>query len=301
VAAVIGLDTEDKTRNTEILDGAIFRTYIIIQEGSNLDEAIIIQEPVIGKPSKGQGRVPSFSSKSYAISDYGAADTFYAAGFYEAPSSDVTLTIGGTVTQTLGTANKGEGAHIFVVFSGGGDASLTLTASGTSITDAGVRTTSDSEVLATGVQTTNTYLETTRKWLGQPTLTLTGTTGSYTFNYGFAKYEDFGNRDFTATDFEMVALAGNTASDMNVELLHHSDSGWTYSASSFVPGGTVICSMETDYSTDDGIVGEENFAYKRSNLSTDVVGSGSEGVLARITQSTNNAIRYGTVHIGVLI
>lgn len=303
VAAIIGLDIEDKVRNTEILDGAIFRTYIIVQQGStNLNEAIIVQEPVVGKPSKGQGRVPGFTSKSYAISDYGSTDTFYTAGFYEAPTAAANLTIGATTTQTLGTANKGEGAHAFAVFDGLTDSGLTLTVSGTSITDTGVRTTSDSEVLVNEtIPAEDAYLETTKKWLGQITYTLTGSSGTMSFNYGFSKYEDFGNRDFTATDFEITALAGNTASDMNVELLYHSSNGWSYNLTGFVPGGNVICSMETDYSTDDGIVGEENFAYKRSNLSTDVEGSGQEGVLVRLTQTTNNAIRYGTVHIGVLI
>jgi hypothetical protein len=302
VAAVIGLDTESKVRNTEILDGAIFRTYLLIQEGmTNLDEAIIIQEPVTGLPSKGQGRVPTFNSRSYAISDYGANDNFYAAGFYEAPAADTTLTIGGTTTQTLGTSGKAEAAHAFAVFNGGGDASLTLTVSGTSITDTGVRTTSDSEVLATGTQLTDVYYETTKKWLGQVTYTLTGTTGSYTFNYGFAKYEDFGNRDFTVTDFEIVAYTSNTATNMDVELLYHSSTGWTYHATAFVPGGNTICDMATDYSTDRGIGSEEYFSYKRSNLSTDVVGGVSEGVLVRLTQTTNNAIRYGTIQIGVLM
>jgi hypothetical protein len=303
-ASTIGLYEEAKVRNDEILDGAVFRSYLIVQEGmTSLDEAIIIQEPLVNKPQLGQGRVPSFVNRSYAISDYGSNDTFYAAGFYEAPVADVTLTIGGTVTQTLGTASKAEGAHAFCVASGAGGTDLVLTVSGTSITDGGVRTTSDSEVIVadTDQATTDQYFETTKKWLGQITYTLTGTSGSFTFNYGFAKYEDFGNRDFTATDFEIVGLCNLAANDLNVELLHHQSTGWTYHATAFVPGSTAICDMATDYSTDQDIEASEYFAYKRSNLSTDVDGSGSEGVLVRMDESTNNSIRYGTIQIGVLI
>jgi hypothetical protein len=299
--AIIGLYEEAKVRNDEILDGAIFRSYYIIQEGStNFDDAIIIQEPLITKPSLGQGRVPNFINKSYTLGDYGSADENYIAGYYEASTTDVTLTIGGTTTQTFGTANKAEAAHAFVVFNAGGDASLTLTVSGTSITDLGVRTTGDSEVIATGIQLADVYAETSKKWLGQITYTLTGTTGNYDFNYGYAKYEDFGNRDFTVTDFEVVGKSGNTASNLDIELLAHDSEGWTYAATGFQPGGTVICQMSTDYSTDTGQVNEEYFAFKRTNLNSDIEGSGSEGVIVRFTQTTNNAIRYADVHIGVL-
>jgi hypothetical protein len=144
------------------------------------------------------------------------------------------------------------------------------------------------------------YYETTKKWLGQITYTLTGTTGSYTFNYGFAKYEDFGNRDFTVSDFEIVGLAGATASSLDVELLHHQATGWTYHATAFVPGSSTICDMATDYSGDTSLVSDEYFAYKRASLSTVVDGSGSEGVLVRMTQTTNNAIKYATIQLGVL-
>jgi hypothetical protein len=99
----------------------------------------------------------------------------------------------------------------------------------------------------------------------------------------------------------MVGLCNLNANDLNIELLHHNSSGWTYHATAFSPGGTSICDMATDYSTDQDIEANEYFAYKRSNLSEDISGSSSEGVIVKMTETTNNAIRYGTIQIGVLI
>jgi hypothetical protein len=301
-AAIIGLYEEAKVRNDEILDGAIFRTYVIVQQGTtNLEEAIIIQEPLDTKPTLGQGRVPNIVNKSYSVSDAGSNSEFFTAGFYDYSTTDANLIIGGTTTVTFGTANRAEGAHAFVVFDTGGDPSLTLTVSGTSVDSAGNRTTSDSEVIATGNQTIDSYYETSKKWVGQITYTLTGTTAGYDFNYGMCKYDDFGNRDFTITDFEVTGLCGFNASSNDIELLHHKSTGWSYATTGFVAGNGAICSMATDYSTDTDWDQNENFAYKRVNLSTDITGSGSEGVIVRFTQGANNAIRYANAHIGVLI
>jgi hypothetical protein len=303
-SAIIGLDIEDKVRNTEILDGAIFRTYIIIQEGTtDLDEAVIIQEPVIGKPSRGQGRIPQYIAAPYSMGSNPATDEFYLGGFYEYDSDDVTLTIGGTTTQTFGNANDAKAAHAFCVASGAGGTDLVLTVSGTSISAIGERTTSDSEIIVadTDTATTNAYFETTKKWLGQVTYTLTGTSGSFTFNYGFCAYEDFANRDFRFVDFKIEGLASSTTDDLNVEVLPHVPTGWTYVATGFQAGSTPIIEMSTDYSDDVDITSDGYFRWKRTNLSTLIAGSGSEGIIIRGTQATINAIRYANAQIGVLI
>lgn len=304
VNALAAIDNEQKVRNAEILDGAVFRAYLVVQEGATtLDDAIFRRAQSLTEPTGGEGGNQSFVTKSYAISDYGANDDFYVAGFYEYSTASVTLTIGGTVTQTFDTANKASAAHAFVVASGAGGTDLVLTVSGTSITDNGVRTTSDSEIIVpdTDAAVTDQYFETSKKWLGERAYTLTGTSGSFTFNYGTCKYEDFGNRNFTVTDLEVVGLANANASDLNVELFHHSATGWTYAATGFVAGGDTIVDMATDYGTDRDLLANEYFAYKRANLSEDIDGSASEGAIIKITQTTNNAIRYATAHIGVLI
>jgi hypothetical protein len=303
-SAIIGLDIEDKVRNTEILDGAIFRTYVIIQEGAtNLDEALIIQEPVIGKPSKGQGRVPQYIAAPYSMGSNPGVDEFYLGGFYESDTTDANLSTTGTTTQVFGNAADAKGAHAFAVFNGGGNADLVLTVSGTSITDTGVKTTSDSEVIASGTVLTDYYVETTKKWLGQVTYTIstTGTDGTYDFNYGFAAYEDFANRDFRFVDFKIEGLASSTTADLNFEVLKHSSDGWTYAATGFEAGSTPIISMSTDYGDDVDITSDSYFRWKRVNLSTIINGSSEEGILIRGTQATINAIRYANAQLGVLI
>jgi len=248
--------------------------------------------------------VSATAYKSYAIGDPGTSDDHYLAGFYEAPAADVTLTIGGSVTQTLGTVGNMKAAHAFCVASAAGGTDLVLTVSGTSITDAGVATGADSEVIVadTDTATTDAYYETSKKWLGQVTYTLTGAAGAFTFNYGWAKYEDFGNRDFTVTDLEAVLVANASIADFDLRLLLHSSAGWTYSAAAFSPGGTVIASSLTDQGAGfDNSSADENFAYKRAGLAQSVSGSASEGVVIDIHASVNNAFEFGSVHIGVTL
>ncbi len=236
------------------------------------------------------GGIPAF--KSYTLTDTGTADTHYVAGFYDAPAAAATLTIGGTVTQTYGTAGRAKGGHAFAVASGAGGTDLVLTVTGISITDGGVRNDSDSEVIVadTDTATTDAYYETDKKWLGQVTYTLSGAAGAFTFNYGFTKYEDFGNRDFTVTDFETV-IHGGTVSEtgFDFQLLHHKSAGWTYSAGAFVPGTGAVVSSLTDYSaTNDNLTSNMDAAYKRAGMSTDVAGATAEGIIVKVVTSSNN-------------
>ena len=241
------------------------------------------------------------SFKDYAISDVGLPGVHYLAGFYTAPAAAATLTIGGTVTQTLGIGNI-KCAHAFCVASAAGGTDLVLTVSGASITDAGVLTLTDTEIIVadTDTATTNQYFETNKKWVGQVTYTLTGAAGAFTFNYGFAKYEDYGNRNYTVTDFEMTLHGNASETGFNIELLKHTTTGWTYSAAAFIPGNGAICSSLTDLtSTYDNYINNSNVAYKRANLNTLIAGGGNEGIVVRITTANNNSIAYGTVHVGV--
>lgn len=239
--------------------------------------------------------------------------TYYTHGYYAAPSADANLTQA-SATQTYGTGNQPYGAHAFVVAAAAGTASggtgaVEIEVSGTSITDAGVRTAADTEIVVADIttMTTNGYYETTKKWLGTITYTLknasgsTQTTFAADFNYGFAKYEDYGNKDFTVTDIEVVGKAGANDTGFNIELLHHNDQNWTYHATAFAPGGTVIVSMNTDYSTEQDLTNGQNFAYKRAGLSTAVTGSGLEGVIVRFSTGANNALSISDVHVGVTL
>lgn len=254
--------------------------------------------------------------KSYSFISRGsraAAGTYYIAGYYNAPAADANLSQA-SQTVVLGTANIAYAAHAFLVAGGAGSASggsgnVEVEVSGTSITDAGVRTTSDTEIIVANIASAslNQYFETDKKWLGQITFTLQNATGatqttfSFDFNYGYCKYEDFGNRDFTVTDFEAVGLGGANDSSFNIRLFHHTSTGWTYAATGFVPGGTVLFDMSTIHLTEDQIGNGIPFAFKRAGLSQSINGAGSDGLVVEITTGTNNTIEDMNVHLGFSI
>ena len=249
--------------------------------------------------------IPVF--KSYGFNSRDAANGVnYSAGYYEAPAADTTLS-NASLTQTLGTAVNPYAAHAFAVTAGGATtdgSDLVVTVSGTSITDAGVRTGTDSEVLISGgvAAATDEYFETVKKWVGTVTYTITSTGGA-TFtmdlNYGFCKYEDFGNRSFTLTDFEVIGLCNATDTGFDIELLHHKATGWTYSAAAFVAGSTALAKMTTIHGTESDLTAAKYFAFKRASMTTAIDGSASEGLIVRVTDSVNNSITYMDSHIGV--
>ncbi|HDY67402.1 MAG TPA: hypothetical protein ENH85_06410 [Candidatus Scalindua sp.] len=247
------------------------------------------------------GGTPSF--KSYSLSNPGTAGTFYIGGDYSFAAAHEVLTIGGTVTRTFGTAGQAHGAHAFCVASGAGGTDLVLTVTGVSITEAGVKNDSDTEIIVADADTasTNDYFETTKKWLGQITYTLTGLSGAFTFNYGFVKYEDFGNRNFIVNKFEMTGEARANETGLNIELLHHKSTAFVYHASAFIPNQTALISLATDYGTNNDVASGDAFAYKRTNLATTIAGGGSEGLIIRITTVTNNSINDASAHIGVTL
>lgn len=246
--------------------------------------------------------------KDYTFTSRGiGAGTYYLAGFYDAPAAEAALNQGGT-TVNHGTANIAYGAHAFVVAKGdgaktGGD--LVLTVTGDSVQDDGTLTPGDSQVIVADATlaafATDAYFETSKKWVGTVTFTLSSSGGgafNCSFNYGLAKYEDYGNESFTVRDFETVGLAGQSDAGFNVKLLHHKTTGWTYDVAAFVPGSGSICNI-ADYGANDELQAGEYFAYKRAALGVDVDGDTGEGVLVEITQTANNTIQIMDVHIGV--
>ena len=253
--------------------------------------------------------------KSYSFeSPTGSTGRFYIAGYYEAPAADANLTQAST-TQTLGVANIAHGAHAFVVAGGAGSASGgsgagEVEVSGTSITDKGVRTANDTEIVVADItaESEDAYSETTKKWIGQLTYTLqvaiggTHTTFSFDFNYGFAKYEDYGNTLFNCTDLECVGRGGAADSGFDIILFKHSSTGWDYDASAFVPGGTILAQMSTNYSTEREIADLTEFAYKLDNINAqDIAGNNGEGVVLAIITTANKAVEQMDNHIGISV
>lgn len=298
--AVKSLYTEDKHRNDDILQGAIFRGYIIIQQGvTNLTEAIIVEETTINKPSATSRNTMQYYTKSYAFADYGSSDINYVAGFYEYNTTASSLGLGGTVV--IGTANVAYAARLFIV--SGGPSTGTITISGTSInTTTGVRTALDSEVLVSDLSSAllNNYYETVKVWIGVVTVTKGGS-GTFNFNVGLCKYENFLRSDVLLVDFNIVGKSSAGASNFDVQVIHHQPTGWIYAASGFAsPASHIVCSLLADYVTETALANEEYFSYTRKNLNRSIKGETNEGVIIEITQTTNDVMRYATVQLGVL-
>jgi hypothetical protein len=242
---------------------------------------------------------------SYTLSTRGiSAGTSYAAGYYEFSATDANLSNSGT-TQTMGTANIQYAAHAFAVAGAGGTtdgSDLVLTVSGTSLADDGTRTAADSEVIVADCvgASTDEYFQTTKKWVGQITYTLSssgGSTFSFDFNYGLVKAEDFNAVDFTVKGFQAVGDAGASDSSFDIALLHHTTTGWTYAASGFAPSPTDICRLTTDNGTENQAANGEYFGYKRNNLNTAVSGSGDDGVIIEVTTGQTGTVNLMNLQI----
>ncbi len=254
---------------------------------------------------------PTFLTESASTQGLGANPDIFLFGFYEWAAANAGLSQAGA-TQTFADANVSHASHAFIVTSGPGSAAsgiVEIRVTGTSITDAGTRTTSDSETLIADITTASadTFYESSKKWLGTVTFELNITSGApatynLDFNYGLDKYEDSLNNDFTIVGIQATGFAGANDSDFDVQLYHHDPDGtWEYSAAAFTPfnAGNLIASLVTDHSTDNQLINRKHFAWKRTGLSTMILGSASDGIIVLISSSANNALEYINIRIGI--
>jgi hypothetical protein len=228
----------------------------------------------------------------------GSSGTFYTGGFYAAPAADANLTNAST-TVSYGTANSPTGVHMFLVAGGAGTTNagtVSIVVSGTTITDAGVRA-AGTETIVANITTmaANKYYETTKRWLGTVTYTLTPAGGATVFaadfNYGKCVYDSIDSRHFNIKQVEMFGRAGANDTNFDIQILHHKATGWTYSAAAFVPGTSPLASLIGDYATDNDLVSNERFTYDRS-LNQPIDGTAGEGFLFRIITTANKAVEF---------
>ncbi len=299
------IDTEADASNDDLdtIDGGIAGEILLILPADDA-RTVRIRNGVGNIFLKHQVESKSFSFSSPA----GSSGTFYSGGYYNWSATEAALTQA-SLSVTHSAANSASACHIGIVAGGAGAVDtgvVKLTVTGTTIDDDGNRSASQTVDLVADINalSLNDYVETTEKWIGQVTIALEIASGSpvnfsLDINYGCSKYEDFGNQGFTINVLEVVGLAGANDSGFNLRLFHHSSAGWTFAASGFVPGGTVLANMNTDYSTEDELVNGESFAYKRVNLNTDITGDNSQGLVLEITTSANKAVEIMDIHFGV--
>ena len=234
------------------------------------------------------------SEKSWTFtSPAGSSGIFYYGGFYLFGATDNDF----NPSTTHGTANASYAAHFFLVQAAGGaggtDTVIRIT--GTSITDDGVRTAADTEDLTVDdAGAANTYYETSKKWIGQ--VTIAKQSGpDLLCNYGFAKYWDNNNTNFRISGIEVTWFGGATDAGANIELIHHKNTGWTYNSGSTPTNPSAVVDMNTDHVTETSVINNENGAWKRSNLSTDIGGGASEGTIFKVTTGSNKAFELGNI------
>ena len=237
-------------------------------------------------------RAFTFSSPS------GGFGTIYAAGHYRFASSDNDFNPG----VNFGTANGAYGDHIFLVAAAGGGAGTdtVVRLNGTTVDDLGARTAGvNVDLTLDNAGLAGAYYETVEKWVGLVTITkLSGP--DLLCNYGGTKYWDDNNEDFKVEGVDVTWLGGANDTGANLILRHHKATGWTYNAGSPPTPPTSIAEMNSDYVTEINIINGEEGAWKRTNLSENINGSGEEGLLLEIETSSNKSFEIGNFLIRVV-
>jgi hypothetical protein len=241
--------------------------------------------------------VPSWSFQTNSA-------TGYVAGFYDFNVGDDDFSPAIVFPTAPGSVDVARAAHFLIVTGAVPVEAVTIRVTGTSITDAGVSTPGDTEdIVVPGGTPIDSYFETPKKWNGQVGISVVAGT-PITCNYGWSKYHDVNNQDFTVIGLETLWEADSTDPDSNIALLHHKATGWTFNAGAAPSPPAPVVDRATDYGVDnDQQVGQG--AWKRSNLSLFVNGSGSEGILFEVTSGSTGigalSFRFMNLQVSILV
>jgi hypothetical protein len=193
--------------------------------------------------------IPTASEKSWAFtSPSGSSGTFYYGGYYAFGASHDDFSA--TPATSWGTANSSYAAHFMAVLGATAVDKIVLRVKGTRIQDSGVRTADYEATLAIpNAATANNYYETPEKFLGQITVKVISGTAK-DMNYGWCKYWDANNTDFTIKGFEAVWLGGGNDNTPNILVRHHKATGWAYNAGAKPTPPAAVVSMNGDHVTE---------------------------------------------------
>lgn len=265
------------TDNLDLLKGIIQHT-----PSANLD----ILNKVYGDTNYSDINHSHTTTKTWAFSQTSGAGSTYVGGYYIFNAG--TSVFSPLVNFPTGATNIALGGHIlFVLQASSSPVATSLRVTGTSITDAGVRMAMDAETIFFPADASvNDYMETSKKFIGQVAIQRILGSGM-TFNYGATKYWDKGNTDFSVAEVDVTWANGANDTGADVILRHHKTTGWTGGASVPVPP-TAIASMVGDYVTETRMFNSGFGAWKRTNLSTAIEGSGSEGIILEIVSGASS-------------
>jgi hypothetical protein len=245
--------------------------------------------------------------KGYAFTSRGIGEgLYYKGGFYDWAATSITLNQG-SLTQIFGDSGRAYAAHVGIVPDGPGvvDAGqVGLKVTGIEDSETGIQVAAQTGVITEDITTltADVMAETFKKFSGQVTFELYIVSGSpvnysLTFNYGYSKYDDLGNKDFTLTGLECVWQGNALDASFDIALKHHKPEGWTYSASGFVPGNGDIARKSVDQVLAGDVNDNEDGSWKRVLLDTFIHGDASEGIIFEIITSQNNTIQTMDMHI----
>lgn len=280
-----------------------YPTYRMLVGGATVIDA---SDGVIGVDAAWIQRSPI--SESYSFTSQGAgAGTYWEAGYYDWSATDANLTQAST-SVTYGTAGDSKAAHVGIVPSGAGSVDtgqVGIRVTGTLDSETGAQTATQTQVISDDITTltADVMSETAGKFSGQVTIELYVVSGSPTtysldFNYGFSKYEDFGNTDFTIIKFEAKWRGAANDTTADIALMHHKASGWTYAATGFVAGNGDVVRKTVDQQIEGNVSNGADGAYKRVNLNQFIEGSASEGLIIQVITGQPNTFQTLDLHIG---
>jgi len=288
--------------------GGLTNTLPLYPTGRFLIGGVTVSDASNGVIGVAPVRIPRpIASKSYNFSSNGiGAGTYWKGGFYDWSTVDANLTQA-SASVTYG-ANVSKAAHVGIVPSaagvvvGGGQVGVRVT--GTQDSESGVQIAAQTAIITSDITTltANVMAECSEKFSGNVLIELyvvTGTPTSYSldFNYGYSKYEDFSNSDFTVTGFDCEWQGGATDASPDIALYHHKPIGWTYAATGFTPGNSEICRKSVDQAITGGTLNNEDSAYKRVSLDTFVHGDTDEGILVQIITNANGTFQTLDIHV----
>jgi len=245
--------------------------------------------------------------KSYGFTSQGlGAGTYNKGGFYEWSTTDILLSQA-NLTQTYGTVGRAYAAHVGIVPSGPGvvdTGQIGLRVTGIEDSETGIQLAGQIGIITDDITTltADVMAETSEKFSGQVTFELYVVSGapaaySLSFNYGYSKYDDLGNKNFTLTGIECIWKGNALDLNFDIALKHHRPTGWTYAAAGFLPGNGDIARKSVDQILAGNVVNNLDGAWKRVELNVFINGNGSEGILWEIITTANNTIQTMDLHI----
>ena len=238
----------------------------------------------------------TFTLPSVAVAS--AAGTYYVGGFYNFGSTAGDFT---TTGVDHGTANGPYGAYMMFVCAAAtsDDTSYSVTLTGTSITDAGVRTASDTEIVAMPAIAENSFYQSTKKWVGQVNITETAVTvvESRLCNYGFVSVWDNEEVDLTLLGAK-ASWHANGAHDLDIQVIHHNAANWTYVSGGPPTHTNQLISLATIYDTEYVTAAQEDGSFRNVlAAAVDVDISAGEGLLVAVATGATDLLDYGQVTI----